>query len=213
MRGSAPWRSRSPGYALVPMKSGVNRNRNANRIDMRIKLSILVLLTSIIGVYAQPDQRIAKSPKVTYDWQPGFVSITELTGAIGIGVTDVPYSEYYYGFSTIASYQFTRNIKAGGGLGIQMHNDGNLFPLFVDGRYSFNAQHVVPFVAASGGLALSFEDMLNQTYVFMNPTAGIRWVAARRTGIVFSAGIMMMSGEFTRNSYINFKLGVEIKTK
>ena len=180
---------------------------------MRTKLSLLLLLITIIGAYAQPDQRIAKSPKVNYDWRPGFVSITELTGAFGIGMTEVPYSKYYYGITTIAGYQFTRNIKAGVGLGIQMHNEGNLFPVFADGRYSFNAQHIVPFVGASGGLALSFDDIFNQTYIFMNPTAGIRWVAARRTGIIFSAGIMMMSGEFTRNSYVNFKLGVEIKTK
>ncbi len=180
---------------------------------MRTNLTLLLLLTCITGAYAQPDNRIAKTPKVNYDWQPGFVSITELTGAIGIGNTDVPYSEYYYGITTIASYQFTRNIKAGAGLGIQAHNEGNLFPLFVDGRFSFNAQHVVPFISASGGLALSFEDLRNQTYVFMNPMAGIRWVTARRTGIVVSAGVMMMSGEFTRNSFINFKLGVEIKTK
>jgi len=180
---------------------------------MRTKLSLLLLLVSLTGAYAQPDQRIAKTPKVNYDWQPGFVSITELTGAVGIGTTDVPYSKYYYGVTTMAGYQFTRNIKAGAGLGVQFHNDGTLFPVFADARFSFNAQEVVPFISAAGGLGVSLENFRDQTYLFVNPMAGIRWVVANRTGISFSAGMMMMSGEFTRNSYVNFKLGVEIKTR
>ncbi len=48
----------------------------------------------------------------------------------------------------MAGYQFTRNIKAGAGLGVHMHNDGTLFPVFIDARYSFSAQKFVPFIAA-----------------------------------------------------------------
>lgn len=180
---------------------------------MRTKLSLLLLLITIIGAYAQPDQRIAKSPKVNYDWRPGFVSITELSGAFGIGMTEVPYSKYYYGITTIAGYQFTRNIKAGAGLGVQFHNEGTLFPVFADFRFSMNAQELVPFIAATGGLGISLENMREQTYVYVNPSVGLRWVAANRTGIVISGGVMMMSGEFTRNTFINFKLGVELKTR
>ncbi len=180
---------------------------------MRIKLSLLLLLICVSGAFAQPDQRIAKSPRVTYDWQPGFVSITEATGAFGLGIKDLPYSKYYYGLTTMAAYQFTRNIKAGAGIGIQFHNGGNLFPLFIDARYSINAQEVVPFLSASGGLGMNMKDFRNQTYVFVNPAIGVRWVAARRTGITVATGLMMMSGEFTRNSYINFRLGMELKVK
>ncbi len=180
---------------------------------MRTTLSLLLLLISIMGAFAQPDQRIAKSPKVTYDWRPGFVSITEVSAGNGIGVTDVAFSKYYYGITTMAAYQFTRNIKAGAGIGIQFHNDGTLFPLFIDARFNLNAQEFVPFLSATGGLGLNFDNFRDQTYVYVNPAAGIRWVAARKTGVSLAAGLMMMSGEFTRNSFINFRLGLELKGK
>ena len=98
---------------------------------MRTKLSLLLLLITITGAYAQPDDRIAKTPKINYDWRPGFVSTTELTWAIGLADTKSELSKYYYGITTVAGYQFTRNIKAGAGAGIHFHNDGNLFPLFL----------------------------------------------------------------------------------
>jgi hypothetical protein len=175
--------------------------------------SFLFLLIFLSTVAGQPDQRIARLPKVNHDWLPGFISITELSGGIGIGITDVPYSKYYYGITTLAGYQFTRNIKAGAGLGVEFHNEGTLFPLFIDARYSFNAQQVVPFFSATGGLGMSFENFRDQTYVFVNPMFGIMWVAANRTGVLFSAGMMMMSGQFTRNSFINFKIGIQLKGK
>jgi hypothetical protein len=180
---------------------------------MKAPLTLLLLIFFTSMAAGQPDQRIAKVPKINYDWRPGFISITELTGAIGLGTTEVAYSKYYYGITTLAGYQFTRNIKAGAGLGVQKHNDGTLFPLFIDGRYSFKAQEFVPFIAMTGGLALSFEDIQAQTYVFVNPSLGLKWVAANRTGVSLSAGLMMMSGDFTRNSFINFKLGLEFKGK
>ena len=180
---------------------------------MKTNLLLILLAISTCTLKAQSEQRLADSPKVNYDWRPGFVSITELTGAFGIGMTEVPYSKYYYGITTIAGYQFTRNIKAGAGLGVQFHNEGTLFPVFADFRFSMNAQELVPFIAATGGLGVSLENMRNQTYVFVNPSVGLRWVAANRTGIVISGGVMMMSGEFTRNTFINFKLGIELKTR
>ncbi len=180
---------------------------------MRTILSLLLLLTTVTAAYSQPDNRIAKTPKVTYDWRPGFVITTELTGATGIGVTDVPYSKYYYGLTALAGYQFTRNIKAGAGLGVQFHNEGTLFPLFADVRFNMNAQEIVPFVSATGGLGVNLENLRDQTYVFVNPSVGIRWVAANRTGVVLSGGVMMMSGQFTRNTFITLKLGLELKTR
>ena len=180
---------------------------------MKTKLTLFLLVFSTAVLLAQPDQKVASSPKLNYDWRPGFVSITELTGAKGIGQTNVPYSKYYYGITSMAGYQFTRNIKAGAGLGVQFHDGGTLFPLFIDVRYSVNAQQVVPFLSAAGGLAFSFEDIRNQTYVYVNPAIGIKWVMANRTGAALSAGLMIMSGEANRNSFINLKLGLELKGK
>jgi len=180
---------------------------------MRIKLSLLLFLISIMGAYAQPDQRIAKSPKVNYDWRPGFVSITEITGAAGLSDTQSELSKYYYGITTIAGYQFTRNIKAGAGAGIHFHNDGNLFPLFLDIRLNLNANEVVPFFAGAGGIMLDFSE-LDNTRVFINPSLGLRYVAANRKAMTFSTGVMITTGgPAARKSFINFKLGLELKGK
>ena len=178
---------------------------------MRTKLSLLLFLISITGAYAQPDQRIAKSPKVNYDWRPGFVSITEVTGAVGLADTQSELSRYYYGITTIAGYQFTRNIKAGAGAGIHFHNDGNLYPLFLDIRFSFNANEVVPFFAGTGGIMLDF-NQLDETRVFINPSVGLRYVAANRKAVTFSTGVMVTTGgPLARKSFINFRLGLELK--
>lgn len=180
---------------------------------MKTKLSLLLFLVSIIGAYAQPDQRIAKTPKVNYDWQPGFVSITELTGGIGLAETESDLAKYYYGFTTVAAYQFTRNIKAGAGVGVQIHNNGNLFPLFLDMRLNMNSQQVVPFISGAGGIMLDFSE-LEDTRVFINPLIGMRYVAANRTAVSFSTGVMVTTGgPLARKSFINFKLGMELKGK
>jgi len=180
---------------------------------MKFIFSFLLLLTIFPAtVSAQPDDRIAKTPKLNYDWQPGFVSITELTAAPGINLTNEPYAKYYFGISTVAGYQFTRNIKAGIGVGVHRHNEGTLFPVFVDARYSFSTQEVVPFIVAAGGLSLNFKE-LNQSYLFINPALGIKYVAANRVGVSFSTGLMIMSAAGGRDSFINFKLGLEFKGK
>lgn len=179
---------------------------------MRINLSLLLFVISILGANAQSDQRIAKSPKVNYDWQPGFVSITEITGGIGLGDTGSEFSKNFFGITTIAGYQFSRNIKAGAGIGVQVHNDGTLFPLFLDFRLNMNSQEIVPFLSGAGGLLLNFNDIIDETRVFINPMAGVRYVAANRTAVSFSTGLMVSTGgPAERKSYFNFKLGVELK--
>ena len=178
---------------------------------MRTKLTLMLLGISMSTILAQPDQRIAREPAVNYDWRPGYVNITELCGGPGLGTTGYPYSKYFYGITNVNGYQFTRNMKAGIGLGIHRHNEATLFPAYLDARYSFNAQRFVPFLAAAGGLALNFNDIANGTWLFINPSAGIRYVAANRTSVTFSTGLMSMAGEGERHSFVSFKLGMELK--
>lgn len=178
---------------------------------MKSLLSFLLLVIPVITGFAQSN-KVPKSPYLFTDWRPGFVSITELTGGLGLSETSVPYANYYYGVTTMAGYQFTRNIKACAGLGVHMYDDGPLFPVFADARYSFNAQKVVPFISASGGLLLN-PRKLDDTWVYINPALGVRYVASNKFGFSFSAGIFTMSGESNRNSFVNFKLGFEFKGK
>jgi hypothetical protein len=180
---------------------------------MKTKLTLLLLAFSA-ALMAQRTDKVASDPAVNYDWREGFVNITELNAGLGLGTTSVPYSGNYFGITTVNGYQFTRNIKAGIGIGVQIHNSGTLVPLFVDGRYSFSSVKYVPFLGAAAGWAVSIADLTGQTRVFMNPMAGIRYVAWPKIGVTFAAGFMMQSGGAEgRSSFINFKLGLEFKGK
>ena len=184
-----------------------------NSYGMKTRLTLILLAVSVSTILAQPDQRVAKTPKVNYDWRPGFVSITEVTGGIGLGDTESDLAKYYYGITTVAAYQFTRNIKAGAGAGVHLHNDGTLFPVYLDIRLNLNSQEFVPYVSGAGGIMLDFTE-LDNTRVFINPLIGLRYVAASRTAVSFSTGLMVTTGgPLARKSFLNFKLGVELKTR
>ena len=190
------------------------RPQTFRHVEMRTNLTLLLLLTCITGAYAQPNDRIAKTPKVNYDWQPGFVSITEATYAFGLAQVTDELSRYYYGITTIAGYQFMRNVKAGAGVGIHVHNEGTLYPLFIDVRFNLNAQEIVPYISGAGGLLFDFTDLNNETRLFINPSAGLRYIAANRTAVTFSTGLIVTTGGSSqRKSFVNFKLGIELKGK
>ena len=181
---------------------------------MRTKLTLILLVITMVTMLAQPDQRIARTPKVTYDWNPGFVTTGEITGAYGLGLVFDELSKYYYGFNATAGYQFSRNIKAGVGTGIHIHNDGTLFPLYIDFRMNLNSQEVVPYISGAGGVMLDFDDLTNETRVFINPLLGLRYIAANRTAVTFATGVMVSTGgPSQRKSFLNFKLGIELKSR
>lgn len=175
--------------------------------------SLLFLIVSLSTAAGQTDKRIAKNPKINYDWQPGFVNITELTEGLGLNLTYVPYSRNYFGITTVNGYQFSRNIKAGVGVGAHIYGDGVLVPVYVDARFNLNAQEYVPFISAAGGAELSLSNLNETSRIFINPAVGLKWVAANRLGVSFASGVMVMSGSKGRSSFVNFRLGVEFKGK
>lgn len=186
----------------------------SRKIIVRLFVCLLTV-APFISATGQTENSVALSDKLNYDQLPGFISITEMTGGHGIGVTDFPYAKYYFGITTVAGYQFTRNLTAGGGTGLHFHNEGVFLPLFLDARISLNARDYVPFFGAAGGMAINLSDPDSRMWIYINPSVGIRWVAADRRAVSFSAGLMTMSGKGNsyRNSFINFKLGLGIKRK
>lgn len=178
---------------------------------MRRLLLIAFFIFPCIVTLAQPGKRLAPTPALNYDRKQGFVSITELTGAIGLSVTGSPLSGHYYGITSVAGYQFSRNFKAGAGTGVHVHNEGVLLPLYLDLRLSFNALRFVPFIGGSGGVTIDPAE-INASRVFINPSAGLHYVAANRRAVNFSAGVMILAGTaYDRKSFVNFKLGIELK--
>jgi hypothetical protein len=181
---------------------------------MKTNLTLFLLAVLFASASAQQTEKVSGDPAVNYDWRAGFINITELNGGLGLGTTSVPYAKDFFGITTVNGYQFTRNIRAGLGVGVQHHNGGTLFPVYADGRYSFNARRYVPFLTLAAGWAVSIDDLTGQTRIFMNPSAGIKFVAYPKIGITFSTGFMMQSGGSEgRSSFVNFKLGAEFKGK
>jgi hypothetical protein len=180
---------------------------------MKSLLTSLFFALAVITATGQPKDRVASTPALGHDWRPGVINITELNAGLGIALVDEPYARNYFGITTVNGYQFTRNIKAGVGLGFQSHNGGVLFPLYLDARYSLNAQKVVPFFAGAGGVLFSFKELTTLSRIFINPSLGLKWVALNKMGLSFSTGLMITSGGGLRDSFVNFKLGAEFKGK
>lgn len=178
---------------------------------MRLSFIFFLLVFPIAVSLSQTQSRVARTPAINYDWRPGFVVMTDLTGALGLASTSSELSAYYYGITAAAGYQFSRNMKAGAGAGIHMHNEGMLFPLFLDFRLNMNSQELVPYISGSGGIMLDFEEF-QATRVFINPAIGLRYVAAPRRAVTLSTGLMITTGAMhKRKSFVNFRLGVELK--
>jgi hypothetical protein len=179
------------------------------------KLLILLTLTlTVASAYGQLGRKVGRTPAISNDWRNGFINITEFNGGLGLGLTDKTYSKNYFGITTVNGYQFSRNIKAGIGIGLQFHNGGMLIPAYIDGRFNFSSQEIVPFFALAGGVALSPENINNQTRVFINPSFGVRYIAMPKLSITLSIGMMTQAGGLeARSSFICFKFGTEFKGK
>jgi hypothetical protein len=53
---------------------------------------------------------------------------------------------------------------------------------------------------------------LDNTRLFLNPSIGLKYLAANRIGVSFSTGLLVSTGgPSERKSFINFKLGLEFK--
>jgi hypothetical protein len=181
---------------------------------MKKLLSLLVLLIfSFVSVYSQKGI-VAKTPAVNYDWRPGMINIPELSYGIGLSETKVPYSASYFSITNVTGYQYSRHVKLGIGYGVQLHNGGTLFPLFIDARVSPGLEEWVPFLAATGGCAMSFSDFSGESRIFFGASGGVRYVAAPKRCLTFSIGLLSQAGGAERrSSFFNFKLGVEFKGK
>jgi len=181
---------------------------------MKRILSALILVLVFGTAYGQLNNRVGRTPAITNDWRPSFVNITEFQSGMGLANISVPYSKNYMGVTTVNGYQFSRNIKAGIGLGMLVHNGGTLFPVFVDGRFNLNAQVVVPFFDLSGGAMLSADNFDAESRVFFSPMVGVKYIVRSRKAIAASIGLMTEAGGAERrSSFICFRIGIEFKGK
>jgi hypothetical protein len=175
------------------------------------KLIILLILTILCTSlsYSQYSKKYI-NPTYRYVAAPGFVNITELSGAIAISDTVVgSYSDYYFGVTNIFGYQINRNFFGGIGTGIYVYEGSQLIPLFIEYKYSVYLRRITPFIYADGGVGLAPVDFSAETKIFLNPGIGMSVPFSSKLEGNLSVGLLVQSrSTSTRVAYINLRLGI-----
>ncbi|NSW94767.1 MAG: hypothetical protein HPY62_08695 [Bacteroidales bacterium] len=176
---------------------------------------IIITLAIIAVAYNANAQRLPspKLPPQILNPRPGYINITEFNYGIGLSEINVPYSAYHFGLTTVNGYQINRFFIVGAGTGVLFYNDGFLVPLYLQGRLSYPVvnRKTAPYANAEGGALLNFEDFGGGTRLFINPMVGVRYTLSQTVALNLSTGLFMQMGPAkTRDSFLNFKLGVLI---
>jgi len=176
----------------------------------KLIISFVILAVSISLAYSQNI-----NPSYRYVAAPGYVNVTELTGAIAINDTigeylaGQVYSDYYFGITNIFGYQINRNFFGGLGVGLLMYGSDPLIPVFLEYKYSAYLRRITPFVYADGGIGLAPVNLKDDTKIFINPGIGISVPFSTKMEVNFSAGVMVQSrSTLTRLAYMNFRIGI-----
>ncbi len=170
--------------------------------------TLLIIILFCITSSAHSQYRVTPNkPFSTLSSSPGFVTINEITGGLGLKGKTSPYSKHFFGFTTIYGYQVNSNFFAGGGTGLSFYDAGLLVPLFLDFRFAFYNRQFTPYIFGDGGLLLNFSD-LNTTKLFINPGGGVRYTIGRKLGANLGAGILSQVDGDNRASFLNIKMGV-----
>jgi hypothetical protein len=173
---------------------------------MKRILLIICFITLCLNYVSAQYKVSPNKPYSSVNTKPGYITITELTGAYGLSKLHVPYSTYFWGFTSLHGYQVSKNFIGAAGAGLSVYNGGVLFPVFLDFRWRIYVGKYTPYIYADGGLLLNFSD-LNCTKLFINPGLGLRYSFDDEVAATFSGGLLSQTGEW-RDSFINFKTGI-----
>lgn len=170
------------------------------------RVIILAILTCVASFASAQYKVVPNKPFSTLNSSPGFITINELTGGIGLNGKTAQFSKYFFGLTSINGYQVNRNFIFAGGAGLYFYESGLLIPLFLDFRFAFNISKLTPYVFADGGLLLNVEEF-NSTQLFINPGAGARYTLNRKLAVNLGAGILSQVSGKVRESFVNLKVG------
>jgi len=135
------------------------------------------------------------------------VAMAELQAGKGSAEESVPYSDRFLGINAMVGYQAGRSFMFGLGSGISFYDGGQLIPLFIDMRYTFNAQVIEPYLFADGGMMLDFTNP-DESRIFINPGIGARYSVTMKTDVYAGAGMFLQSGNINQDLFINLKAGI-----
>lgn len=153
------------------------------------------------------------------DPRSGYININELTCGYGLGSTDVPYSKYFYGFTTIHSYEFNfepfninSGFSIGAGAGMQFYSDGAMFPVTGDLRYTIYLRRISPFIYGNGGFLTNFDDLRNQSMLCLNCGIGTKIQMSEKLNLSIGTGLsVQLSQDDTRDTFVSLRAGVSYK--
>lgn len=174
----------------------------------------LVILSFLLLMAAGASAQLVRGnrPYSSLNSSPGFITINEFTYGYGLGGHTTPYSNSYFGFTSVNGYQVNEMFMVGGGTGLLFYKDGLMIPLYVNMRLRFPINEFSPYISGSGGMLLNPSDIDGGTRMYINPAAGVRYSMSRNLGITISAGLwIQMGANIGRASFINAKTGIVYK--
>ena len=174
---------------------------------MKRVISIIVIVVCAASMSTAQQRVIPNKPFVTLYSNPGFVTINEVTGGIGLAGTYGPFSKWFGGLTSVWGYQLNRNLIFGAGTGLYYFESGMLVPLFLDFRFAFDISKFTPYFFADGGLFLNISNFKN-TNLFINPGVGARLALRYNMALNLGAGLLTRADGTIRESFINMKFGV-----
>lgn len=148
----------------------------------------------------------SKVDSVVRENKSRFINITELNGAYGINIVDVPYANYFYGVTNVSGLYVNKHFIAGIGIGVLAYNEGTTAPLYLDFRYHFSKRNFTPYLYADGGTIFKF-DYLEEPMLFINPGVGLYKAITDKFAINMGLGLFIQRDERAKASFVNFKLG------
>ena len=142
-----------------------------------------------------------------------YINITELGAGFGLGDVSVDFSKSLFSVTNISGYVIDKNFMTGIGTGVNIYNGGVMVPLYRDLRYTFKETKFTPFLVADGGVLLYLKD-LKSTGLFINPAVGLNKNINDKMTLHLSTGLFIQDAPAgTRNSFVNFRLGLSYKPR
>jgi hypothetical protein len=138
----------------------------------------------------------------------GYVNITEVTVASGLGNTTADYTGRFTGLTMVNGYAINEHFITGIGLGLQAYNGGSMGPVYLDIRYTLNSRKkYTPFIYGDGGMLLNFDDF-SKPGLFISPGIGISRSIDKKIAVILSTAVFVQSFPKNVSSFIQVKLGI-----
>jgi hypothetical protein len=96
------------------------------------------------------------------------------------------------------------------GSGLLFYKDGNLIPVFVDFRFTWDKKKIEPFLYGNSGLLFGVKNLDESTKLFINAGGGVRFRIDNAFALSLGTGLLMQMGT-SRASFLSFKAGVSYK--